>query len=573
MLLAVAASASGYGAEPERLPPSALYRGGLETQIPNHALPAHVVAPEGQLTLFADYAASRAEGVLLYLVNRTGQPVLLPHQDGDLYLKLETPTPDGRWQRAQAHLSSTCGNSYGVLNLPAGQHFILLGYQPSQGRKATVRFSMPHGAPLLSNAGEGLVADTDIADANRDDMARARLPFRTERTFVANWASLQTSWSARVAGLRLIAHWEENGHYRARATELLAEARTEDSPEAKAAAEAIAAILGAPWPRDPNARTFVETCTRALARAPQRGGELAFGSLEANPAMIFAALRGVAEAGRWAAANASLTTGLGLATWQPVIALAVEDTDRGGTGGREILEVAALADELVADAVFERHLASASDELRRIAMEALFRRKRTERLADLARALPLAQQLDVLRLLARQPEIERSALGTSWGRVPHEESAEEAFWLHCFRTSTLGAVRAVRFGSNNTPNPHYPAALRGIVREALGAEAARGCGEGPAFVLEESSLSPEWAGAVAFLSWWRNEEDIPLYQKLLEHRGYTISESHSFGETPEIQVTHYWSVRLAAQEALKSFGIPPDRQIVTKREFPWVPAP
>jgi hypothetical protein len=88
------------GAEPEALPRSALFRGGLETQVPNHALPSSVEAPEGKLTLVADYAAPRTEGILLYLVNRTGRPVSIPHQDGDIYLKLETQSPDGRWQRA-----------------------------------------------------------------------------------------------------------------------------------------------------------------------------------------------------------------------------------------------------------------------------------------------------------------------------------------------------------------------------------------------------------------------------------------------------------------------------------------
>ncbi len=66
--------------------------------LPLSALPDGVVAPPGKLTLFADYGNLSKEAlspepsaetgshrrITLYIVNRTGKPVNLPAQDGDL---------------------------------------------------------------------------------------------------------------------------------------------------------------------------------------------------------------------------------------------------------------------------------------------------------------------------------------------------------------------------------------------------------------------------------------------------------------------------------------------------------
>src|SRR6185503_18670570 len=75
-------------------------------------LPASVAAPEGQLTLYADFANVRDQHVTMYLVNRTGRTIDVPNQDGDPYLKLEAQSAAGQWERAQRHMDSDCGNSY-----------------------------------------------------------------------------------------------------------------------------------------------------------------------------------------------------------------------------------------------------------------------------------------------------------------------------------------------------------------------------------------------------------------------------------------------------------------------------
>src|SRR5262245_50520496 len=71
--------------DPERPPPARL--SGDARRIAG--LPADVIAPEGKLTLYADYTSARDEHVTVYIINRTGRTLDLPNQDGDPYLKLE----------------------------------------------------------------------------------------------------------------------------------------------------------------------------------------------------------------------------------------------------------------------------------------------------------------------------------------------------------------------------------------------------------------------------------------------------------------------------------------------------
>src|SRR6185503_7126171 len=81
------------------LPPAAHVDGDAR---PIAELPVGVSAPEGQLTLHADYASARDQRVTVYLINRTGRTIDLPNQDGDPYLKLEAQTGSaGPWERAQ----------------------------------------------------------------------------------------------------------------------------------------------------------------------------------------------------------------------------------------------------------------------------------------------------------------------------------------------------------------------------------------------------------------------------------------------------------------------------------------
>jgi hypothetical protein len=88
---------------------------------PVEKLPARIAAPAGVLSLAADFATSKpGEAIEVFLVNNTDKDVVLTHQDGNLYLKLETMTEGGEWVRAQSHAYSWCGNSYGMVTVRKG---------------------------------------------------------------------------------------------------------------------------------------------------------------------------------------------------------------------------------------------------------------------------------------------------------------------------------------------------------------------------------------------------------------------------------------------------------------------
>lgn len=174
--------------------------------LPVSSMPEHVVAPDGELTLYADYGDFTGDSLTLYLVNRTQQRIGFSSQDGDPYVKLEAMTKDGRWERAQTHRSSWCGNSYFVTPcLRPGHYFRFAGYFPPDGERRTVRyrvyrehaFILEDDDPdrfysirrdlekiplnLISNVGEGKVRLADIYKSRRDAFAVPYGSFETVR--------------------------------------------------------------------------------------------------------------------------------------------------------------------------------------------------------------------------------------------------------------------------------------------------------------------------------------------------------------------------------------------------------
>lgn len=111
--------------------------------IPLARLPDHVAAVDSDLTLYADYGDVRGDYVVLYLVNRTDRDLAFYSQDDDIYVKLETLSDFGYWERVERHWYSDCGNSYFAHpRLNAGYFFQFLGYSPRNGEKRTVRYRM-----------------------------------------------------------------------------------------------------------------------------------------------------------------------------------------------------------------------------------------------------------------------------------------------------------------------------------------------------------------------------------------------------------------------------------------------
>ena len=136
-------------------------------------LPRYVKAKDGELTLFADYNDVREDRIVLYLVNRTDRRIDFATEDDDVHVKLEALHESGRWGRAQpVHHYIGCGNSYYTRTLDPGEFFRFLGYQPTDGEPATIRYRMyTESVHLVSNAGPGRVQSADIIAARRDRVA------------------------------------------------------------------------------------------------------------------------------------------------------------------------------------------------------------------------------------------------------------------------------------------------------------------------------------------------------------------------------------------------------------------
>lgn len=151
------------------------YRASLSHGGPNVFLPARVVAPDGEITLYADYERAEAGRIPVYFVNRSGRPIETPHQDGDLYLKQEYRNDAGEWVRAQPHTYSWCGNSYfAIPPMPDGRYRVLSGTCPIAGKPARIRYRLYSPSPLrqlVSNETDGFIDERAVAEAAIDVMA------------------------------------------------------------------------------------------------------------------------------------------------------------------------------------------------------------------------------------------------------------------------------------------------------------------------------------------------------------------------------------------------------------------
>lgn len=155
-------------------------------------LPKHVNAPDGKLSLYADFTDVRRYGrVPLYLVNRTKKTIVLPAEGDHVYIKLEARTKDGRWRRAQRHTYSFCGNSYYKASIKPDTFLVLAGWRSQKGEQQTVRYRL-YGRDVISNTGRGLVDSAEIEKAAKDRMSVAygsidlvkRVLFKESKPFV-----------------------------------------------------------------------------------------------------------------------------------------------------------------------------------------------------------------------------------------------------------------------------------------------------------------------------------------------------------------------------------------------------
>lgn len=139
---------------------------------PTKSLPPSVKAPAGKITLFADYGDVTADGVRVYIVNRTSQSVAFEAQDGDPYLKLEVlDAKTNKWVRAQPHQDSFCGLSYHAIALDPEEFYATRGLHPTSGTAATVRYRLYDDVDVASNTAAGFYDPAELDKARTDRLA------------------------------------------------------------------------------------------------------------------------------------------------------------------------------------------------------------------------------------------------------------------------------------------------------------------------------------------------------------------------------------------------------------------
>ncbi len=141
---------------------------------PVDELPQVVQAPDGKVTLYADYGDIWQGRVVLYLVNRTEETVNFPAQDSDLYIKQETRDGEGRWCRAQTHVYSFCNQSYSPVAVGPDEFIMVLGWLPEAGEEKEIRYKVYSEAEVISNIGKGRVDPRAIKAARYDEMSMAK---------------------------------------------------------------------------------------------------------------------------------------------------------------------------------------------------------------------------------------------------------------------------------------------------------------------------------------------------------------------------------------------------------------
>jgi hypothetical protein len=154
------------------------YLGGVfRTKEPVQALPKHIPSEHGQVSVYADYEHADSDGVPLYVVNRSPQPLRLANQDGNIYLKLQFCNEKGGWQRAEPHAMSDCGNSYGLTVIEPGMFLRTRGHQAVRGKNMPARYRFYNqSVEMASNVGEVRIDEREVELAGRDAMAPYEWP-------------------------------------------------------------------------------------------------------------------------------------------------------------------------------------------------------------------------------------------------------------------------------------------------------------------------------------------------------------------------------------------------------------
>ena len=570
---------------------SALFGGGAVGEShPNVDLPKQVIAPEGKLTLYADYEHAGDDGIPLYLVNRSENSVSFNSQDGDIYLKLEYQQPDGKWQRAQAHLSSWCGNSYGRRELSSGQHFTLFGYRSQKGIPARVRYACYGNVELISNVGVGNYLPDDVTAAMEDGIGMRGFPrvLSSHVTFSSEEESILTEDDSfrqeiAVASLELMRVLGGSFGHEKKAEAWLAGLRSKPAPNPHELAQMqeIQAILARPWSPEMDRERLVNYCVQALSQEPPKSP--GFGDPSSLTFLLWEVLGNFSEQNLSGYASSKP---ISMVCWRPVLKLAAQKVmsamgvEQDAT--MQVLAQAQLADECLPDAAFGPLLASENQELVKLAAQTLSRRAHWERLVELGWKLSSPSQLKVLSALLSGQSHDPSRGFDGYGglRTPRPDSEEERYWQHCMSAypSECAEVCYEVSSRNSLAMPNLPYLeeqlfvylLALVDHDNVEYEVESGEQKARAVL---TFLVPETDGRALLpdlesVREGRSGSDlIALLNRLLTHPGYITERRQNLsGGDRAAQETRRFVFRFEASKALERLGQSVPKDLVIERQ-------
>ncbi|MEP6669640.1 MAG: hypothetical protein ABJF10_10835 [Chthoniobacter sp.] len=537
--------------------PSARFPATVKRAQPLVELPPDVPVREGEVALWADFAHADAEGVPLYLVNRTNTAQSFSSQDNDIYIELEYRDGAGAWHRAQAHLASDCGNSYQQFVLLPRQFLTLRGYRSSTGSKHAVRYATQIGERLTSNEGKGLISEADLQAVALDSLTAREIPFHI-RSLIACWDNMplpaDPALPERTEGIRMLAWLPSNPpafedlHRLQGKIEALAPSAARDT-----ALQAIRETLAKGDAPKLAPEALARRCIDRIAHRPT-----------ADPAMSEYMAWCLLADPRYGREPIVPSTAMRQPErWSEVIAPAVALLQRNERGkhaqvAAAILKTGWIVDALVPDEELEAWVLSSSETLSLIGARTFARRARYPRLVALGWKVPAEKQIMLLHVPAFPNEDGRSAHET---RSPRD-AEESRFWEHCMRSMPVEAANALwSYDFQSGYNP-FDRQIHDLLRSFFRTEAERG--------IFDHDLGAQASGlpvALELLASWRVKEDDALLAALLKHGGFQRSETWS-SESAKHYWTQYFPLRRVAKNALVARGQPPAEDVVTNVEIP-----
>lgn len=517
----------------------------------NVELPIHIKAPDGVLSMVADYAAASDDGVPIYIINKTGAAVVLPNQDGDIYLKLEFKDKSGRWVRAQTHRYSDCGNSYGGNSLAPSMHLRVLGYRPSSGDTATVRYALHSSLPLASTEGTGTFLHSDIEAARMDQMSLIHVPRVLRDGFDLEW--LDKSLTAPDLAERLVLLQQFGGvpALQKSAGAKLHEwkANPASKPDEMEAVTVFERVLKEPWAEDASHELLLRHCLDVTSDGSEPVARRALcwrtiGDLAqiTFPKQRLRSSTPVPVTDDWIAATRLAARQIANASEPEVL------------GMRVLLNISLLVDNSLRDIELEPLLESANSV--RTAANAMARRGLGERLCELASQLSIDRQVTAMASVACGGRLYDEDGVENWGgiHVPLEKTKTENLWKKVMSQAPLQAADALRYLH---PFDRGADAFGLIVEEGLRDFWTREMKKQNKTEVALPNGGYSWRLGVDFLAKAKRKQDVPLFQGLLAYGGFEPQEGSKSG--PDGKSIPYrarrFGVREAAVAALRSMGV------------------